>query len=78
MINQATHTTNRARQAEAPSGLMDTESLSLLLLISLSIAISLIPVVDVIGINTILGIVSLIIILPILISGIINLILIIS
>lgn len=82
MIRQASHTLNTALQMEALSDLQDVVRMSLLFFaafisLSISIAVSISPVVDVISINTVIGILSLITILPILISGIINLILII-
>lgn len=78
--SQPSHTSSIALQAEAPSALDDVNGMLLLLVISLLTftTVSISPSVEIIGINTLLGILSLLIILPILISGIINLILIIS
>lgn len=78
--SQPSHTNSIALKPEAPSALNDVNGMLLLLVISLLTftTVSISSSVEVIGINTLVGILSLLIILPILISGIINLILIIS
>lgn len=80
--SQTSHTKNIALQAEASSGLDNVDGMLLLFVISLlslfiSATVSNSPSVEIIGLNSILGVLGLLIILPILISGIINLILII-
>lgn len=82
MNSQTPHNKSIALQAEVSSGSSPTGVEAFLFVISLlslfiSVSVYNSSSVEIIGLNTILGVLSLLIILPILISGIINLILII-